>query len=226
MGEVARNLEKLRNRVYDVARRAGRDPDEITILGVTKGIDVERIIEGIRAGLTVLGENRVQEAEKKIPLIDADVEWHMIGYLQRNKVKKAIKLFSVIQSIDRIPLIEELSKRIREGRLRCLIEVNTSGEPQKHGAQPEDASSVLKAALESGVLQPMGLMTVGPYPPGPERSREAFRQLRILRDRLEKEFGIDLPILSMGMTEDFEWAIEEGSTMIRVGRGIFGERNY
>ncbi len=226
MVDVAKNLEVVRNRIYDAARKAGRDPDEITILGVTKGIELDRIVAGIDAGLKVLGENRVQEAEQKIPQIDRDVEWHMIGYLQRNKVKKAVKLFDFIQSVDRIPLVEELKKRIHGGKMRCLIEVNTSGEPQKHGVMPNDAADLLKAVLESEVLDVKGLMTVGPYPPEETRSREAFRMLRELRDRLENEFHIELPILSMGMSDDFEWAILEGSTMVRIGRGIFGARNY
>ncbi len=226
MINVRHNLEVIKNRVFDIARRSGRDPDDIVILGVTKGIDIERILAGIEAGLDVLGENRVQEAERKIPFIERDVEWHMIGHLQRNKVKKAIKLFDVIQSIDRIPLVEEFKKKLDGQRMRCLIEVNTSGEPQKHGADPSEIKEVFKAVIESEVLDPIGLMTVGPYPPGPEVSKRAFRLLREIRNRLEAEFKINLPVLSMGMTEDFEWAIEEGSTMIRIGRGIFGKRNY
>jgi pyridoxal phosphate enzyme (YggS family) len=224
--DVARNLNEVRNRIYDIAVKIGRDPDEITILGVTKGIEIERIITGIDAGLKVLGENRVQEAESKIPLIDRDVEWHMIGYLQRNKVKKAVKLFDVIQSVDRVQLVNEIVKRAEGRRIKCLIEVNTSGEPQKHGVEPDMLGELFEAVMASGALDVQGLMTVGPYPPEETRSRGAFRLLRELRDRLEKKYHVDLPVLSMGMTEDFEWAILEGATMVRIGRGIFGERNY
>ncbi len=220
---VKENLERLRNQVYDIARGVGRDPDEITILGVTKGIEVERILEAVDAGLKLLGENRVQEAEKKIPLVDRDVEWHLVGYLQRNKVRKALKLFEVIQSVDRKSLVEAIARRAVRP-VKCLIEVNTSGEPQKHGIYPDGLPALMEFVLESGVLKPLGLMTVGPYPPNPERSKCAFRLLRKLRDALQREFQIELPILSMGMSEDFQWAIEEGATMLRIGRAIFGER--
>ncbi len=224
--DVAGNLDALRHRIHDIAVKSGRDPNEIVILGVTKGIEIQRILAGIDAGLKVLGENRVQEAESKIPLIGRDVEWHMIGYLQRNKVKKALRLFDVIQSIDRVALINEIARRAEGRKIRCLIEVNTSGEPQKHGVEPDMLDELFEAAVASGVLDVQGLMTVGPYPPQEKRSRAAFGLLRELRDRLEREYRIALPVLSMGMTEDFEWAIMEGSTMVRIGRGIFGERNY
>ncbi|RKY95603.1 MAG: YggS family pyridoxal phosphate-dependent enzyme [Candidatus Hydrothermota bacterium] len=222
--KIKERLEEVRERVEKAAIAAGRNPEEIRILGATKGVDPERIEEAIEAGLHLFGENRVQEAERKIPQVRGEAEWHMIGHLQRNKVKKAVRLFSMIQSVDSFELAREIDKRV-ETPIEVLIEVNTSMEPQKHGVKPEETESLVERCLSLEKIKLRGLMTLGPYPPSEKNSRRAFALLRELRNRIQEKFAIELPILSMGMTEDFEWAVMEGATIIRIGRAIFGERN-
>ena len=222
---VKERIEKLKEQINEALARAGRENESITIVGVTKGIDIPRIIEGIENGINILGENRVQEAREKIPQITLPCQWHLIGHLQKNKVKYAVKLFKMIQSVDNEELAELINKKTPE-RMDILIEINTSGEPQKYGVNPDEAGKLVESILNLPNLRLLGLMTVGPYPVDEKKSRKAFALLRETRDRLEKEFGISLPILSMGMTEDFEYAILEGANMLRIGRGIYGERNY
>jgi len=222
---VKERIEKLKEQINEALARAGRENESITIVGVTKGIDIPRIIEGIENGINILGENRVQEAREKIPQITLPCQWHLIGHLQKNKVKYAVKLFKMIQSVDNEELAELINKKTPE-RMDILIEINTSGEPQKYGVSPDEAGKLVESILNLPNLRLLGLMTVGPYPVDEKKSRKAFALLRETRDRLEKEFGISLPILSMGMTEDFEYAILEGANMLRIGRGIYGERNY
>jgi len=221
---IRKRIEELQNRIYDLARKAGRNPEEIIILGATKGVSIEKIEAAIQAGIRYFGENTVQEADRKIPLIGDRVEWHMIGHLQRNKVKKAVRLFHVIESLDSIRLAKEIEKRV-SSPIDCLIEVNTSGEFQKYGVGPEEVVNFFQQVASFEKIRIKGLMTVGPYPPSQERSKASFRMLRLIKDRLEKIFKVDLPILSMGMSEDFEWAVEEGATILRIGRAIFGERS-
>lgn len=227
-GRVADRLRQVKERIAQRAQEAGRRPEEIEILGATKGVPPERILEAYEAGIRLFGENRVQEAEAKIPLVHAPVRWHMIGHLQRNKVKKAVRLFSGVESVDRPELVVELEKRLAPlgKRMEVLIEVNTSGEPQKHGLPPDEGSlmALAERILEAPHLELRGLMTLGPYPPEEKRSRRAFALLRALRDRLEARLGRPLPVLSMGMSEDYEWAILEGATRLRLGRALFGER--
>ena len=199
------------------------------IMGVTKTVEGERIREAFAQGRRLFGENRVQEARGKIAeLANLDAEWHLVGYLQRNKVRHALALFHVIQSVDRPALVEALAGRLSRMPERVpypvLVEVNTSGEPQKHGVHPEEVFSLVEMILAHPVLRLEGLMTVGPYPVEEKRSRKAFALLRELRNRLEERFGIRLPVLSMGMTEDWPFAVLEGSTLIRIGRAIFGAR--
>ncbi len=222
---VKERIEKLKEQINEALARAGRENESIIIVGVTKGIDIPRIIEGIENGINILGENRVQEAREKIPQITLPCQWHLIGHLQKNKVKYAVKLFKMIQSVDNEELAELINKKTPE-RMDILIEINTSGEPQKYGVSPDEAGKLVESILNLPNLRLLGLMTVGPYPVDEKKSRKAFALLRETRDRLEKEFGISLPILSMGMTEDFEYAILEGANMLRIGRGIYGERNY
>ncbi len=205
------------------AQRAGRKPEEIKVLLVTKTFGPEVIMEAYQAGHRLFGENRVQEAAEKIPKLPKDITWHMVGHLQTNKVKRALELFHLIESVDRPKLVWEIAKRASEP-VPCYLEINTSGEETKHGVKPEEAPRLLEEALNSGKLKVLGLMTVGPYPPEERRSRRAFALLRELRDQLEGEFGVRLPVLSMGMTDDFGCAILEGTTEIRVGRAVFGER--
>jgi len=224
---IKTNLEKIKETIEKYSELAGRSPDEITILGATKSVPVEKIIEATELGIKIFGENRVQEAMKKIPSIQMpDVEWHMIGHLQRNKAKHAIKLFRVIQSLDSIALAKELDKRLQGERIKVMIEVNTSGEESKYGLNP-DRYEVLKfteSVLEYRTLEIIGLMTLGPYPPEEARSRKAFSLLRDLRDFINEKLGLNIPVLSMGMSEDYQWAILEGATMVRLGRALFGPR--
>ncbi len=222
---IKERIKILREKIADALEKAGRSNEEITVVGVTKGIDIERIIEGIKLGIHILGENRVQEAREKIPLINLPCQWHLIGHLQKNKVKYAVKLFDMIQSVDSIELAGLLNKKLNK-KIDILIEVNTSGEPQKFGIAPEKLPALIDSILGMENLNLLGLMTVGPYPVEEYRSRKAFSLLRELRDNMERRFKVKLPILSMGMTEDFEYAILEGANMLRIGRGIYGERNY
>ncbi len=219
---IRENYERLRERVDEYCSLAGRGPHCVFILPVTKGIEPERIREAYELGFRVFGENRVQEAYQKAPLFP-DVEWHLIGHLQTNKVKKAISLFSLIQSVDSLKLIEHLDRRL-DRPFPVFLEFNTSGEPQKHGFAPDDMERAVEGVLNSRWLRLRGFMTVGPYPVEEKRSRKAFALLRELKERAERAFGIRIEHLSMGMSEDYHWAILEGSTMIRPGRALFGER--
>ncbi len=227
---LADNLQRVRERIARAAERAGRRPEEIVILGATKGVPAERIREAAALGLSLFGENRVQEARQKIPqLADLPLTWHMIGHLQTNKVRYAVRLFHAVESLDRAELARELEKRLApQGKvLPVLLEVNTSGEPSKYGVapEPEELLSLAEWILAHAPhLQLRGLMTLGPYPPEETRSRRAFARLRELRDLLSQRLGLALPVLSMGMSEDFEYAVLEGATEVRLGRALFGPR--
>ncbi|HEC79226.1 MAG TPA: YggS family pyridoxal phosphate-dependent enzyme [candidate division WOR-3 bacterium] len=224
---ISDNIRKLRVRIERAARRGHRTPDEITLVAVTKTIEVERIEEAIKCGVRIIGENRVQEAKKKFPLLGDKVEWHMIGHLQTNKVKDALKIFSLIHSLDSLKLAREIEKRA-ENPVACLIEVNTSEEASKFGIDPEQTLDFYASLQEFKKINIKGLMTIGPgwAIEDPEASRPCFKLLYQLREQLRDRFQKPFPILSMGMTSDFEVAIEEGATMIRVGTAIFGPRRY
>ncbi len=222
---VKENLEQIKERIAAAAQKAGRDPGEVTLVAVTKTFGPEAIEEAIAAGITIIGENRVQEARAKHAVIGDRVTWHLVGHLQTNKVKDALKIFSLIHSLDSRHLAEEIEKR-SEKRVDCLIEVNTSGEETKFGLRPEavfDFSEVLKEFRHINLL---GLMTIGPgfAVTDPEASRPCFKLLRDLRDELAQKLDQPMPVLSMGMSADFEVAVEEGSTLIRVGTALFGAR--
>jgi len=227
MGEVEANLGHIKGRIEEACRRAGRDPAEVEVVGVTKTVGPERISEAAAAGLRVFGENRVQEAEAKIAkVVVADCEWHLIGHLQTNKARPAARLFQLIETIDTMRLAETLNRLAAKAGspIRALIEINTSGEPAKHGFHPTEIGRHFGRILELPWLRIEGFMTVGPLD-GPEATRRCFRELRRLRDDFScAEPRASLHTLSMGMTDDFEIAIEEGSTMIRLGRAIFGVR--
>ncbi|BAT71533.1 alanine racemase domain protein [Thermosulfidibacter takaii ABI70S6] len=227
---IRENVIKVKERIMSACERSGRNPEEVLLIAVSKTHPPELIKEAFEAGITHFGENRVQEAKGKIPLLsNLPITWHMIGYLQRNKVKDAVKLFSYIHSVDREPLVDELEKRLaKENRkMSVLIEVNVAGEESKHGVHPEDALPLLKYILECKRLEPIGLMTVAPYVENPEEVRWVFRQLRELKEKLNEAVQKEvLQHLSMGMSNDFEVAIEEGATMVRIGTAIFGERKY
>ena len=222
---IKENVEKLRERMNMAASRSDRDSDEITVVAVAKTISTEKIEEAITCGISVIGENRVQEARKKYSVIGDKVAWHMVGHLQTNKVKEAVKIFSLIQSLDSIRLAQEIEKRAPK-QIECLIEVNTSKEPSKFGLAPNAVFDFYKDIKGLKKIAVLGLMTIGPgwAIRDPEASRPCFRMLRELRDELGQEFDRPFPIISMGMTSDFEVAIEEGSNMIRVGTAIFGPR--
>lgn len=236
--DIKVNLAKLNERISAAAVRTGRDPEDITLVAVTKTVPPERIALAREAGLRQFGENRVQEAEPKVLWSrenDLGLSWHMVGHLQRNKVKKAIQLFDLVQSVDSLRLAREISKRCSNSALNMpvLLEVNASGETSKHGfpvhedggAQEEDFLKAVQQIIALPGLEPQGLMTMAPFGAPEQTLRSCFARVRWLLDRLHQTFP-DQPWrhLSMGMTDDFEIAIEEGATIVRVGRAIFGER--
>lgn len=232
MSSVVNNLAAVRERIAAAARRAGRGPEEIALMAVSKTFPPEVIREAYNAGQRLFGENRVQEfADKAGALRDlAGVEWHMIGHLQSNKAAKAAELFSAVDSVDSLRLAEKLNATARKfnKRLPVLIEINVGGEAAKSGTAPDspELEQLLAAAPSLEALQIRGLMTIPPFTEDPQLSRRYFRSLRELRDQIAARRlpGISLDVLSMGMSHDFEVAIEEGSTCVRVGTAIFGER--
>ncbi|RLA84968.1 MAG: YggS family pyridoxal phosphate-dependent enzyme [Deltaproteobacteria bacterium] len=225
MGSVRENLRRVREGIAEAALRSGRRPEEVKLIGATKGVPPERILEAVEAGLDTIGENYVQEAQRKYEVIGDRVKWHMIGRLQSNKAKHAVRLFEVIHSLSSLKLAQELQKRAqKEGRrIRVLVQVNLSGEETKAGVSPEGLPELIRAAVGMPNLEVLGLMTMPPYSEDPEDSRPFFRRLRELRDRLA-EGGIILRELSMGMSNDYKVAVEEGATMVRIGTAIFGPR--
>jgi len=226
MGTIKENLFKVQESIERAANRVGRNPKEIVLVAVTKTIEVECIRQAISAGATVLGENYVQEARKKIEEIGrSGIQWHLIGHLQTNKAKYAVRLFDVVHSVDSIKLAMELGKKAEAENkmLNCLIEVNLSNESSKFGIGKEKTLELANAINDLGNISLKGLMTMPPYFDDPELARPVFIALRRLKEEIE-HIGIPLTELSMGMSADFEVAIEEGATMVRVGRAIFGER--
>ncbi|MGB9742041.1 MAG: YggS family pyridoxal phosphate-dependent enzyme [candidate division WOR-3 bacterium] len=225
---IAENVKLIQSRIQSACARANRNPAEIKLVAVSKSKPVELIKEAIAAGITRFGENRVQEAQTKIPLIDTPVEWHLVGTLQTNKVKRALELFHLIQSVDSLHLAEEIQHRCEQKNITIpvLIEVNTAGEPTKHGVSPDRLAELVSAVLTLNRLQLQGLMTIGPglAITNPEASRACFQLLSRLRAEMQERFGIALPELSMGMSADFEVGIEEGATIIRIGTALFGPR--
>jgi len=225
MSEIRENYIRVMERIERAARRVGRDPSEIKLVAVSKTVEAARIKEGIEAGVSILGENYVQEAQKKIEEIGRPVAWHFIGHLQTNKAKYAIRLFEMIHSLDSLPLAEELNRRAEQGGqvAKVMIEVNISGEATKFGTDEEKVFSIARGILNLNHLSLEGLMTMPPYFDSPEMSRPYYIKLRELKEKMIRE-GIPLKELSMGMSNDFEIAIEEGATYVRVGTAIFGER--
>jgi PLP dependent protein len=209
---VRENLAAVRERI----ERAGRDPKEVAIVAVTKGFGAETCLQALEAGLHMLGENRVQEALGKMDAVP-DAEWHLIGHLQTNKVRLAAGRFALIQSVDSVRLAGEIA--LAAPAQAVLVEVNVARESQKSGADPDTALDVIAAV--AGLLDLRGLMAMGPSEGDPS---PAFIELRGLRDRAEQRLGVQLPVLSMGMTGDFEAALAAGSTMLRLGSALFGPR--
>ncbi|MDZ7385463.1 MAG: YggS family pyridoxal phosphate-dependent enzyme [candidate division KSB1 bacterium] len=228
MTAIEDNVRKVRERIAAACARVGRDPREVTVVAVSKTVEVERIRQAIAAGVTVIGENRVQEAWPKVQAIGRGVAWHMVGHLQTNKVKRALECFDLIQSVDSLHLAEEISRRASAcgRRVEVFVEVNTSGESSKFGVPPEQAPELVARIAALPGVRVMGLMTVGALLPDPELVRPCFVTLRQVKEEIDRR-GIDnvqLRHLSMGMTDDFEVAVEEGATMVRIGRAIFGPR--
>ncbi len=226
-GAIASKVERVRERMAAAARRAGRDPESITLVGVSKTVPPEQIREAIEAGLADLGENRVQEARDKAGQLTGPIRWHLVGHLQANKANHAARLFDVVHSLDSIDILERLERAAeRAGRLvMAMVQIDLAGEPTKSGAREEDLDRLLEAAAGCRCVRVRGLMILPPYDPDPEKSRPYFRRLRgLLHEAQGRHAALELTHLSMGMTEDFEVAIEEGATMVRVGRALFGER--
>ena len=230
MSTIRENIEKVRENIAEAALRSGRDPSDISLMGVTKTVDDDRIMEAIHCGIDMLGENYVQEGKRKIDKMGKSVEWHMIGHLQTNKAKYVVRLFDMIHSVDRMKLARELDKKSRAADciMKILVEVNISGEESKNGVAKDKAVDLVKeiASLENLSIQ--GLMTMPPWFDDPEDARPYFVALRELRDKIAGENieGVEMAELSMGMSGDFPVAVEEGATIVRVGRAIFGERTY
>lgn len=224
--DLAANIASVRERIAAACVRANRDPGSVTLLAVTKTQPPEMVSEAARLGLALFGENKVQEAKNKIPLCPGRLAWHMIGHLQTNKARDAVALFSMIQSIDSLHLAEEISKRAEQASktMPILLEVNIVGEASKFGYKPEQLLADFSKLNALPRMEIHGLMTVPPWTPLPERVRPVFRRLRELKTECEQTLGAPLPQLSMGMTGDFEVAIEEGATLVRIGTGLFGER--
>ena len=226
---IAENLKTVTDRIVAAAKRAGRDPSAIRLVTVTKTVDLGRIREATGAGALVLGENRVQEAKEKIEALGRIASWHLIGHLQTNKAKYAVKLFDLIHSVDNLELAKEIDKQAaKNGKVQdVLIEVSIAGEAAKAGVSTGDTVRLVREAAGLKHIRVLGLMTIPPVSNDPEDSRPYFRKLRDLAGAVRKEgiAGTLMDELSMGMSGDFEVAIEEGATLVRVGSAIFGERN-
>jgi len=224
--DIAGNVARVRERMARAAERSGRKLDEIRLVAVSKTVEPERVREAIAAGVTDVGENDVQEAAAKWPEVGSGARWHMIGHLQRNKAAQAVQIFDMIQTVDSLRLAEAIGRRATAaGRtVAVLLQVNTSGEESKSGAAPGEVERLLDGVREVEGVRVEGLMTIGRWDPDPERARPEFRLLGELARRLEQGCGARMRWLSMGMSHDFEIAIEEGGNLIRVGTGVFGPR--
>jgi pyridoxal phosphate enzyme (YggS family) len=232
--KLIENVKNIYRRMSHAAMRMERNPEEVRLVAVTKNVDVERIKESVDWGLRIFGESKVQEAKEKIEELSrfthdalrfTPISWHLVGHLQKNKAKTAIQFFDLIHSLDSIELSKELDKHAEKAKKiqRVLIQVKLSGEETKYGISKEGLTDLIKAVSNMRNLKLEGLMTMPPFFDDPEKARPYFRKLRELRDNFVKS-GYKLVELSMGMTNDFEVAIEEGATMVRIGTGIFGER--
>ncbi len=225
---IKENYEKIREEIEKACAKVGRKPEEVKVLAATKTRNLEEIKEAYKAGIRLFGENRVQEAREKIPNLRElqGAQWHMIGHLQRNKVKYAVELFNAIETVDRKSLVEEIEKRLKGKGIEVLIEVKLSFEESKHGCRPEEVKELAEYILERPNLKLKGLMTVPPFYEDAELVRLFFIRLREIKEKLEEELKVKLPELSMGMSHDFKVAVEEGATIVRIGTALFGPRKY
>lgn len=242
MNQITQNLDIVKQRITDAAQRSGRLPEKIKLIAVTKGVDVSQIQSIIADGVTDIGENRIQEAQKKYDIINQSKEnttqennikynchWHLIGHLQRNKVKFALDMFSIIHSVDSIRLYKEISNRSKEKEnpTKVLLQINTTGEVSKFGIAVDKVLSFIEDAHTFPKVEICGLMTIGILSVSPEDNRPAFELLRKLSEKIEQQqfSGVEMQYLSMGMSNDFEIAIEEGANLVRIGTAIFGTDN-
>lgn len=226
--DLIHNINKLKANIGEAARQANRDPGSIRVVAVTKTLPPARVQEAVEAGLTDLGENRLQEALEKIKVLPSRVRWHFIGHLQTNKVRDVLGKFSLIHSLDSIKLAREINQRAGSMGLTAdtLIQVNISGEKSKYGLEPREIEDFLAETCKMQGLRIKGLMTMAPYAEHQEESRPVFRELRLIQNRLQGRVPeVELDILSMGMSTDYQVAIEEGANIIRVGTILFGPRN-
>ena len=223
---LAENLDEIQQRIHAACARANRDPASVMLLAVTKTQPPEIVNEAGKLGLVFFGENKIQEAKAKIPLCSGKLRWHFIGHLQTNKCRDAVELFEMIQSVDSLHVAQEISKRAEQtGKtMRILLEVNLAGEASKFGYRPDKLAAELPQLNALPRLEIHGLMTVPPWTSNAENVRPIFRQTRELKQQAEQALGAPLPHLSMGMTGDFEVAIEEGATIVRIGTALFGPR--
>jgi PLP dependent protein len=224
--DMAANLEAIQRRIEAACERVGRDPASVVLLAVTKSQPPDVVNQAARLGLSLFGENKVQEAKAKIPLCSGRLRWQMIGHLQGNKCRDAVELFEMIQSVDSYKLAEEINRRADQAakRMPIMIEVNVVGEASKFGYRPEQLKAEVRQLKELRRVEIEGLMTVPPWVPDAEKVRPVFKQLRELKQECEGILGVALPHLSMGMSGDFEVAIEEGATLVRIGTALFGAR--
>jgi pyridoxal phosphate enzyme (YggS family) len=222
----AENLDSIQQRIRAACARAGRDEKSVTLLAVSKTHPPESIRAGVECGQLLFGENKIQEAKAKIPLCPGKARWHFIGHLQSNKVRDAVELFEMIQGVDSLAIAREISKRAEQAAktMPVLIEVNVAGEGSKFGYAPEKLLAELNELNSLPRIEVHGLMAIPPFAPVAEKARPYFQKLRSLKTDCESILGAPLPQLSMGMSGDFEVAIEEGSTIVRVGTALFGER--
>lgn len=227
MDSIAENLERVLANVAEAAARAGRAVEEIELVAISKTHEAEKVRQAVEAGQSLFGESRVQEARIKIPELPSSLRWHFVGHLQKNKIRRALPLFELIHSVDSLALAEDINRIAEEEGLhpRVLLEANVAGEGSKFGFSPDKLRAEMEALLALPRLSILGLMTIPPLSEEPEDSRKFFSQLRELRDSVQTEFRVDLAQLSMGMTNDFAVAVEEGATLVRVGTAIFGERS-
>ena len=225
--DLETSLKAVQQRIEAACWRAGREPASVTLVAVTKGQPPEVVCAAAELGLSLFGENKVQEAKAKIPQCPSRLHWHMIGHLQTNKCRDAVGLFEMLQSVDSLYLAEELNRRAEQAArtMPVLLEVNAVGEASKFGCRPDQLLADLASINALPRLEIHGLMTVPPWALDPEKARPVFRQMRELKDRCEQLLGAPLPHLSMGMTGDFEVAIEEGATLVRIGTALFGARS-
>jgi len=223
---LAENLNAVQQRIHAACARVERDPASVTLLAVTKTQPPEVVNEAGKLGLIYFGENKIQEAKAKIPLCSGKLRWHFIGHLQTNKCRDAVELFEMIQSVDSLHLAQEISKRAEQAgkTMPVLLEVNLAGEASKFGYRPDKLAAELQQLNALPRLEIHGFMTVPPWTSNAENVRPIFHQMRELKQRAEQELGAPLPHLSMGMTGDFEVAIEEGATVVRIGTALFGPR--